>query len=334
MVPSAANASSQHTPKFGVVDASTLQKAARPASKVNAKAEVRLQSNVSGHLDKLARAGQLTDTAEVQVATVTDPNNANAQVQLVWDQGKTPQKVYTAAVAGEFAGFGSIFNDADDAAPAAAKAAAPAGSGYDSASNKSKMYKLKNGSGCIEQWWEPKAASIPDHYLWSCYEKWAEAGTDHWIYNRWGRFSRANSSMTPETREFTLRSRPWNYQSNSDVKSLNSATPTASSTTCTDVANVEVGFERAGVSGKLTVPLHRCNDTHPVGTWGRKEIGVQFQGKTKDVVRYLDMAGDYTAGDKKVVPTWADYSWVTVAEDTTEWPVLTEEDYIRKDSGW
>ena len=83
------------------------------------------------------------------------------------------------------------------------------------------MYKYSQG--CIEQWWEPIAASAPDHYLWSCWEKWAESGTDHWIYNRWGRFSRAGDPATPQTREFTLRSRPWNYETNTDIKTLNSA---------------------------------------------------------------------------------------------------------------
>jgi hypothetical protein len=314
---------------MGTVDTSVLQKATRRATAVNAKSEARLQSKISGHLDKLTRVGKLADTAAVQVATVADPNNADGKVQLVWDGGKAPQKVYTATVAGEFAGFGSIFDDTEAKAPAAA---APVGGGYDTGSNKSKMYKYSNG--CVEQWWEPSAPSIPDHYLWSCWEKWAESGTDHWIYNRWGRFSRANTGATPQTREFTIRSRPWNYATNTDVKTLNSATPTASATTCTQTATVEVGFERAGVSGKINVPLHRCNDTHPVGTWGRKEVGVQFLGSTTDIVRYLDMAGDYTAANRTVVPVWADYSWVTVAEDTTELPVLFEEDYIRKDSGW
>jgi hypothetical protein len=331
LVPGTANASDQKTPKMGVVDASVLQKATRRATTVNAKADAQLQGKVNGHLDKLTRAGKLADTAEVQVATVDDPNNAGGQVQLIWDEGKAPQKVYTATVNGEFAGFGSIFDDTEEAATTAS---APVGSGYDSASNKSKMYKYK--SGCVEQWWNPAAATTQDHYLWTCWEKWAESGTDHWIYNRWGRFSRANpsSGVTPQTREFTIRSRPWNYETNTDVKTLNSATPTASASTCTATATVEVGFERAGVSGKISVPLHRCNNTNPVGTWGRKEIGVQFLGSTTDVVRYLDAAGDYTAANKTVVPTWADYSWVTVAEDTTELPILFEEDYIRKDSGW
>ncbi|WP_143234548.1 hypothetical protein [Paractinoplanes atraurantiacus] len=329
LVPGTANASSKATPAMGVVDTAALQKATRRATTVNAKSEAKLQGKISGHLDKMARTGKLADTAEVQVATVAAPNGVDGKVQLVWDAGKDPAKVYTATVNGEIAGFGSIFNETETATTAAA---APVGSGYDAASNKSKMYKYSNG--CVEQWFEPSAASIPDHYLWTCWEKWAESGTDHWIYNRWGRFSRANTSATPQTREFTIRSRPWNYTTNTAIKSLNSATPTATATSCTATATVEIGYERSGVSGKLSVPLHRCNATNPVGTWGRKEIGVQFLGSTTDVVRYLDMAGDYTAANKTVVPTWADYSWMTVAEDTTELPVLFEEDYIRKDSGW
>lgn len=340
LVPSAASASDQVAPTMGLVGAAALQAATRPATAISAKAQPQLKSRVNAHVDKLARVGQLTDTAEVQVATVPDPTNADAQVQLVWDEGKVPEKVYTASVAGKFAGFGSVFKDSDATADKATtdataqNATPPASSGFDAASAKKNMYKYRFGSA--EQWWEPKASSIPDHYLWTGWEKWAESGTDHWIYNRWARFSRANQNggATPETREFTIRSRPWDYETNTDVTRLNSATPVASVTKCSEVAKVDFGYERSGISGKVSVPIHRCDDTHPVGTMGRKEIGVQFLGKTKDVVRYLDAAGDYTAKNKTVVPSWADYSWVTTAEDNTELPVLFEQDYIRKDSGW
>ncbi|MEU8230059.1 hypothetical protein AB0C12_10690 [Actinoplanes sp. NPDC048967] len=220
-------------------------------------------------------------------------------------------------------GFGSIFLDT-----ATDEKIAPAGNGYDYGTAPKNMYRYKYG--CIEQYWE--STGVSDHYLWSCWEKWAESGTRHWIYNRFGRFHRANYSWIPYTREFTIRSRPW---AGSDaITSLNQATPTASATTCEATQTVTIGASAAGVSGQIGIPLHRCDSTNPVGTWGRKEIGVQFLGKTSKVVLYGDTAGDYTAKDKTVVPTWADYTWAAVDRKYGDLNLTTLDEFVRKDSGW
>ncbi|GIF08484.1 hypothetical protein [Actinoplanes siamensis] len=326
LFPSLATAAEKPTITVDTVDATALGKATRRASKVGSK-EAKLQVRVKGHVDKLARAGRLTDTAQVQVAAVPDPNIAGAEVNLLWDEGKAPHKVTVAKVAEDGketpVGFGSIFLDTQTD-----EQVTPAGDGYDYGTAPKNMYRYKYG--CIEQYWE--STGVDDHYLWSCWEKWAEKGTNHWIYNRFGRFSRADYSWIPYTREFTIRSRPW---AGSDaITALNSATPTASATNCEATQTVTLGFTRAGVSGQLGIPLHRCDSVNPVGTWGRKEIGVQFKGKTTKKVLYDDMAGDYTAKDKTVVPSWADYTWAAVDRKYGDFSLTTLDEFVRKDSGW
>jgi hypothetical protein len=96
--------------------------------------------------------------------------------------------------------------------------------------------------------------------------------------------------------------------------------------------NVQIGWGYGGGNAAITVPVHRCHSVYPVGTWGRKEIGIKFYGDYRGIVTYVDMAGDYTSAPGPATPIWADHAWVGVTSCSGAGCYLYE--YLRKDSGW
>jgi hypothetical protein len=336
LAPESATASpgTELTVKETVIGAPTLGALTRRSDEVRADSEVQLRSRIDSHLDKAAKAGRLFDAREVKIAAVPDPTLAGEEIHLVWDEGRMPQQITVADVTKgkhSYRGYGSIFVD-----EASVSSAQPAGGGYEFGAGHN-MYRQKYGF--IEQFWNDSSGwrSPASHYLWAGWEKWAEAGTDHWVYNRWGRFTKANDSppfYTKYVREVTLRSRPW---AGSDaVRQLNAATPTQSATSCEEIASYTIGYGYGGGNAAVTVPMHRCSQVYPVGVWSRKEIGVQFMGYSLNKVMYVDMAGDYSAKDRYVVPVWADYAWVGT-QDCVDGPGGEQcelNQYSRRDSGW
>jgi hypothetical protein len=295
-------------------------------------------TRVNDFLDRRARSGKLLKKSDVRVATVENPLTAGQDITLVWEGSKAPGNMALQAVGDEkngAMGLGIEFVPDGTEKLDDKQAGLAGGSGYGPAADPKNMYRYRNG--CANAYWDSSYSS-DDYHVENCWEKWAQSGTNHWVYNRWGLFTRPNSSTAnPDIRDFTIRSRPWKVDLNhpsSYVSKLNSWQPPGPSNTCV-TSTYNVGGGAGGVSASVGIPIQTCNTTILHVDTGQKMLGIGVEGHepTGRQVR-LDIGGDFNATNSTAVPVWADYAWATVRYISGPQTVTDTDDYVLKDSGW
>jgi hypothetical protein len=303
----------------------TLIKSARKGNQV-AKS-TKGAAKVQQYLDQESRQGRLLDEGDVSVAEVPVPEIPGASLTIAWTGGWVPAGLSvqqaTDGQGGIAQGIGVETNPAEQTGTPSAPAAV--GAGFEGAKDPKNMYTKDAWTDCATVWFK---ANTTDHQLITCYEKWAQRGTSHWVYNRWGYWTRSDDAGNYKTTEFTIRSRPWAGKEG-DVHKLNKYVPTNPSNTCTDRGNLTLGGTFSGVTGQVGIPVRTCSNTILKSDPAKKMIGIGIEGTEPGRQIRLDIAGDYTAKNNVVVPQFADYSWATV---TRNW--LIDYDYLNKDSGW
>ncbi|MBL7262160.1 hypothetical protein [Paractinoplanes lichenicola] len=297
------------------------------------------KARVADYMNRQARSGRLLRSSDVRVATVPSPVSPGHDITLVWGAKRVPSELRMQQVGDDENGaMGLAIEFAPDGTEET-RGAEPAqlsgGSGYDNAINPKNMYTKSIWTGCANAYWDSKYSST-DYHVESCYEKWAQSGTNHWVYNRWGLFTRPDSStVKPDIRDFTIRSRPWKQDLNhiNYVSKLNSWAPPGPTSKC-ETKTYTVGGGAAGGSASVGIPIQTCSTTILHIDTGQKMIGIGVEGHepTGRQAR-LDVGGDYNATNKTAVPVWADYAWATVQylgpQGTTR-----KDEYVLKDSGW
>jgi len=278
-----------------------------------------------------ARRGRIVDASVLRVASGTEPSTG-ARITSVWESSYQPREFRVAvartATAGA-SGFGAAYADVDAAAGLGATLAG--GFGFAGAVSTSNMYLQDHG--CATTFFVPDYTSPSDHVLTSCFEKWAQSGTNRWIYNRWGLFTQApdywwDILTEPLTNDFTLRSRPWKGLE-SRVSSIGGWIPLVGGSTCTNVANLSVSV---GSNVSITVPIHQCEGLETLPNATQHSMGLDWDGWTGDQ-RFLDFALALYAANNTVVPVYADYSWATV-NYCVQLAVCIDENLLTKDTGW
>ncbi|UQU65772.1 hypothetical protein COUCH_05485 [Couchioplanes caeruleus] len=303
------------------------------------KVQAQENSRVTDFLDRRARAGHLLRKADVQVATIANPLLSGHSISVVWSGSSAPGDISLQSVGDDENGASGLGIQFQPDGSAETLDGAPAqlagGSGYDAGVNPKNMYKYSNG--CNNAYWDASYSST-DYHVESCFEKWAQSGTSHWVYNRWGLFTRPNSTTAnPDIRDFTIRSKPWKvdlYHPSSYISKLNSWQPTGPSQSCT-TKTATLGGTYNGITANIGIPVQTCNTSILHIDTGLKMIGIGVEGHepTGRQVR-VDVGGDYTATDKSSVPVWADYAWATVRYIKGPQTVTDTDDYVLKDSGW
>jgi hypothetical protein len=290
------------------------------------------QTHLHQFLDRESREGRLLNDSDVTVTTLPDPFRSGRTVDVAWSGARPPADVALQWLDDGKAGGAQAIGvkpAVNDAIVTSAPGVAAGGSGYDTAVSPSNMYRQNNG--CVTVWFNA-AYSSQDHQLVSCFEKWAQPGTNHWIYNRWGLWTRATDpGGYAETREFTVRSRPWKGQE-SRLTQLNSWQPAGPSSTCQELGALKIGGTYSGVTGEISVPIRTCSNTILKVDPSTRMIGIGIEGSESGRQMRVDVAGDYKASNSSVVPTWADYTWVQV--DYCPQPFRCHEYWLNKESGW
>lgn len=283
--------------------ATAIAAATRPA----ALAEGKSAERVRAYLEEAAREGRLVDVARVRVATLRDP--AAGQIDLIWDDLAEPQYVGVTdrtdgADAGQ-TGVGVVFAERESAVPGTPTAA---GLGYEAGYNLRGMYQYGN-TGCRTVRFDPKYSSSSDHWTTTCYQKFAQSGTNRWIYNRWALWNRAkpDSGTRAENVDFTTRSRPWaghEYK----VVALDGWTPAAGTSQCAETLSYDLHVT-SGVS--VTIPLHRCSVTTVLPEANKRSMGMDWNGRSQNQL-YEDYGMAIRADSTATVPIFADYLWAEV----------------------
>jgi hypothetical protein len=309
-------------------------------SRTNSASVDRENSRVADFLDGRARAGNLLRKSDIRVATVANPLSAGHDITVVWSGPSEPGDIRLQSVGDDKAGASGLaieFNPGTAEEAVGTSANLAGGSGYDAGTSPKNMYTKSTWNGCHNAYWDA-SYSTTDYHVESCWEKWAQSGTKHWIYNRWGLFTRPDSSTAhPDIRDFTIRSRPWKVDLNhasSFVAKLNSWQPTGPSQTCS-TKTATLGGTYSGISGTLGIPVQTCSTSVLHIDTGQKEIGIGVEGHepTGRQIR-VDVGGDYDATSATPIPVWADYAWATVRYNSGPQTVQDTDDYVLKDSGW
>ncbi len=185
-----------------------------------------------------------------------------------------------------------------------------------------------------------------DNQLVTCYEKFNQPKTQHWIYNRWALWTPAEGTTAlghdVTTTDFTIRSRPWKGTESKLVK-LNKWAPTSPGTQCKAGATTTLGGTYEGVTGSITIPLtDACRTNELRVDTATRAIGIDFSGSQKGQLR-LDVAGDFDAAKKydpsdlTTRPDFADYSWMELTYcETGDLGLCLERKHqlLNKDAGW
>lgn len=253
------------------------------------------------------RAGRGVDSSTLRVAS--GRTRSGAEVGAVLEPGDSVQELLVgagkvASNAQPLQGFGAI------ATPPAVTASAPAGAGFDAASNRSGFSRV--GRACRSLFFQPSYSHSTDHYIYDCWEKWhSTRDSRDWIYNRYTLFDAGNGtgSWKGQTVDATIRFRPWKgYESRVSGGPYDYfPKPTSKCTTST----VTLGAAKV-VSASISIPYVQCSaalsvyprsDTHAMGT--------DWNGRTTAQV-YLDSAANFIARSGSAAPVFADYVWMEI----------------------
>lgn len=330
---------------YATIEKAQLQKATKSAAALPSSDD-RARRYVDKYLESQAKIGRFLDKTQVHIATLSNPLIRDTHLTVAWDGKRTPLGISLGRVKGDTGGkygVGVIF--ANDTTEAAATSFGFGGAGYDSALSAENMTEKSNN--CASVYYTPDYPSVngADHQLITCYEKFFQPNTQHWIYNRWSLWTPAEASGGPlgynsRTTDFTIRSRPWRGYESRLVK-LNKWAPLAPNSDCADAGNLTIGGTYFGITGQITFPVHKCENTELRITPETREIGIDFTGE-KTGQMALDVAGDFDAarvynpGDATTEPVFADYNWTEVTYCTTSdfGCVEKRQQLLNKDAGW
>lgn len=326
---SAGAAPSEAAPQITSYSGKSLRQATKPERDVTGKSRDRARR----YTDDSARNGRLVDAKRVQVATLQNVKGAG-QVDLVWDDQSIPDYVGVVTQgSGDQAqtGVGVVFTEPTTAAAPAANAG---GFGYESGYSLRGMYQYGN-TGCRTVYFNPEYAHSSDHWTTTCYQKFAQSGTNRWIYNRWALFTRGTpaSGIRAEIVDYTTRSRPAKGHE-SKVIALDGWTTAQGNNSCSTVANVNLNVtSNVGIS----IPIHRCSTTKELPEANLKSMGMDWSGNTQNQL-YEDYGMAIRASSTSAVPVMADYLWAEVRNcGQLGIPCVngTNSQYLAlKDAGW
>lgn len=236
------------------ISLATIHQATMPL----AKADANLRAKASSYMQQRAREGVLVDSKQVKVAQVEDPQSG-AKIEQVFTSNIEPNliRVVRQDITDSSGGhavdtsLGVAYNEVPGTSPTLDTGA---GSGGTVSTNG--MYLYSNA--CVQTYWTPGYSTVgnADHTSTSCFQKYAQHGTNVWAYNRWGIFTAAQPSDSGELvriMDYTIRSRPWNTQT-SQFTGLVSWQPRTGSTDCSEIP-LTVSF--SGVSA--TADMYSCN---------------------------------------------------------------------------
>lgn len=287
-------------------------------------------------LDNTDRSARGAGAEDVNYAVVEDPTGAGGDIEIVWDEGIIPASLdVTYADFGDHGGQTGIgvLIEEDSAAP---KGEALQSSESNSVAIPENMYM--DHRFCLDFFYEPAYAADPDapstnqkHHLTTCYEKFAEAGTDLWGYYRRATWTNAipNSelAMSPRLVDFSARTQPWNGDEGSVDRMVDWA-PISPESTCTPGTSVSIGVDGTGI----TFPTTDCEETWVDAIPNQGKMGQIFEGEVRRQ-KTLDYGMVFEADNTTVVPKLADYAWAEVNHRGPQG--RPEEQFILwKDLGW
>jgi len=331
-MPSVATSAPGFTTQTASVDMSMVQRASHSGADTTRLDSVARKA-VDQHIQEQAADNRLLADSDVNVAIVDNPLSGG-RIGLVWEHGSAPVRVDVFRAArpdGSTAdeGLAAAFTETAESEPAASGS----GFGYSPGINPVGMYPYSDG--CRTIFFVPDYAANRDHKTTTCFQKWAEHGTDQWIYNRWAEFLQGDPSDSlfdhARTVDFTIRSRPWAGQE-SKVNRISTWTPLGGGKTCSEVLNFSVTLGSVG----LSVPVHQCETRTSLANATAKSMGVDWDGSTSSQL-FLDFGLGLHAANSTVVPVYADYVWAEVqhCEDSDCLVGAWHSQYLTwRDSGW
>ncbi|WP_152442453.1 hypothetical protein [Nocardiopsis kunsanensis] len=207
MFPTSAFAQEKGDISVAQIDMQQLNGAANPDG------ETASESKVKDYLASQARQGNLVDEKEVMSASVESPLDGSS-VDLVWNDSMSPTEMNLSLLEGEGEkasqvglGVAMKHNEVD----MDGTRETPIGMGYGAASDIDGMYLFSQD--CFNAYFGPNYDTVDDedHYMTTCYQKFAESGTVNWVYNRWGHWETAEPVTGDYARniDFSMRTRPW-----------------------------------------------------------------------------------------------------------------------------
>jgi hypothetical protein len=307
--------------------------------------DAKARQRVDDYYRSASRAGRLVDETSVRYLSLPDPVDPRITVDMAFPGSKKPASVSYATQAGGISAVGTEWApDLDGNASLAPNYRA--GSGFDGAISTSNM--TIDDAWTSDQWFTAQVNHGSDHYLITAYEAWRPtSGTGHWVYNRWGLFTRAYDysswweSVNYYIYDYTVASRPWS--GTTGVGTLYQFEPPGPVQSCPDnPPTFTLGASFGGINVGATIPLRQCTTILQLSNVSAKTIKIDLfpdgQGQwTADQQKRLDVAGRY-ARNGSAWPTWADYNYVEVQAC---WWVLGDGTvcyspaaYVKKDSGW
>ncbi|MEU3308417.1 hypothetical protein [Nocardiopsis sp. NPDC006832] len=268
---------------------------------------------VSLALDNTDRSARGVEAEELNYAVIDDPTRPEAEIEVVWDDGIIPASVDVAhADFGEYGGqrgVGVLIEEAPESITSEV-----ARSSDTPIAVPENMYL--DHRFCLDFFYEPDYPADEDapstnqqHHLTTCYEKFAEAGTDLWGYYRRATWTNAiddNGQYFPRLVDFSARTQPWEG-TEGHVQRMVDWAPISPESSCTSGASVTIG---AGGTG-LTFPTSDCQDTWIDAIPNQGKMGQIFEGEARRQ-KTLDYGMLFEADNTSVVPTLSDYAWAEV----------------------
>jgi len=243
-------------------DAAALQSSARSAASLSAS-DSGVRARIAEHLDMEARNGRLLDTRDTHVAQVSDPFNASAKIDLVWDSDKSPESLTYAKKNGSSATGGAVAMGLQYGGSSNKTGLKPTGgSGYGAGFNYQNMRKAFYG--CTTTWFVPGYFHNTDHKMVSCYEDWEQDRTEHFIYNRWALWTPGVdifNNFSSHTTDFYVASRPWKGY-DTKFASLNDWNPRNFPSTCDTNKDLTLQGTYGGITGSVSFPMNICDQYH------------------------------------------------------------------------
>ncbi|MGI5122097.1 hypothetical protein ACQEU5_21550 [Marinactinospora thermotolerans] len=288
---------------------------------------------VSLALDNADRSARGVEADELNYAVIDDPTRPGGEIEVVWDDGIIPASVDVAyADFGEDGGQSGIGVLIEEDPEAIAGKTAPSSTDTPIAIPDN-MYL--DHRFCLDFFYEPAYPADQDapstnqeHHLTTCYEKFAESGTNLWGYYRRAIWTNAVGSEVlyrPRLVDFSARTQPWNGTEGSVDRMVDWA-PISPESACTPGASVTIGAAGTG----LTFPTTDCQDTWIDAIPNQGKLGQIFEGELRRQ-KTLDYGMLFEADNSSVVPRLSDYAWAevnhrgpqgTTVEDFTLWTDL------------
>lgn len=339
-----------------IIDGSQIQLASLGGAQAFATtgrvASAETQARVRDYQRQQAQTGAFLDDAQTRVASVANPLHPGKQVELVWSSNSKVTGVHLhEKISGK--GGASAANLATGPAPdlltkvdaSVRDLSSSVGSGFSGGQSPSNMYTQASWSGATTMYFDAPYGTVNgnQHQMNSNWQIFKQAGTVHWIYNRWATWTPAQALATgtppccnkASTVDFSILSRPWKTLTGR-IASMGEVTPAQGATTCTETGSYTLSAPYGGVTGSVSIPMHKCATTWKHEDHIKNQFGMDWDGNSNAQL-YLDAAANYNASDATVTPVWADQSYAEVHWcDYDYWVCGASANYGWKiqDSGW